>query len=64
MAANCEELKVILTGYNCLDLMHALKMWLRKQLSIETRATIEALYNKIEFQYNNTQREKINGKAS
>ena len=64
MAANCEKLKVTLTGYDCQDLMHAVKMWLKKQLSVETRATLETLHDKIEYQYNNTPREECDGKTS
>ena len=27
MAANCEELEIRVTGYDCLDIMQALSLW-------------------------------------
>ena len=56
MAANCEELNINLTGYDCLDIIHALKVCIRQSKHEKSKKDFKSLINKIESQYNNNKR--------
>jgi hypothetical protein len=60
MAANCEELKIIVSGYDCMSLMQAIQVWVTfVKVTPETKVELKKLYNSIEHQYNTTERLEI-----
>lgn len=57
MAANCEKLKVVLTGYDCLDIKYALDLWIKSGVTKKTEQKLKSLSDRVYHQYNNTKRE-------
>jgi hypothetical protein len=57
MAADCEKLKLTVTGYDCLNLIHALNVWIGYGVTEESENELSSLRSRIENQYNETKRE-------